>query len=113
MMTLIIALGLPILALTFVEVRNALSRKTNPYVWPRRVGFYLLSLVVAALFGWDEGAIGLAGLAGGIALIGWWIAGLGWVAIPADKLDGEFPENEDLNPAYSISLSNAFHDDSE
>lgn len=83
--------------------------------WSRRIGFYLLSLAVLALFGWSEGAIWLAAFAGGIALLIWWVAGLGWVAVTDAKELGRI--NEDLsdelllNPSNSFLLGNAYHHD--
>lgn len=81
--------------------------------WSRRIGFYLLSLAVLALFGWSEGAIMLAALAGGIALLIWWIAGLGWVAVTnTEELNGMFPDTDTLaDPTNSFSICNAYHHD--
>ena len=94
-------------------------KTTSSSTWPRRIGFYLLSLVTLALFGWDDGAIWLIGIVGGIVLLGWWIAGLGWVVVKDEKelarvspdLEAKPNPTDSIyyDPAYSSLSCNVWH----
>lgn len=55
--------------------------------WLQRIAFYLLALAVLAVAGWSAGAVMLAALGGGLALIGSWIAGLGWKSAPLEEAE--------------------------
>lgn len=76
--------------------------------WLNRIGFYLLSLVVLAIAGWSAGAVTAAALVGGLALVVWWIAGLGWVPVRAEE-EGGIGSFEDY--CNQSSISSSFHSD--
>lgn len=74
----------------------------------QKTGFYLLSLAVLALFGWDAGAISLAAIFGGIALVAWCIAGLGGVAVTDRSKDDDlflFHSDFVCNPVGHVDLN--------
>lgn len=87
--------------------------------WLRRIGLYLVSLAILALFGWEESTIMTLTIVGGIVLIGWWIAGLGWVAVTdireLEKIAPEIGSNSGsadsiyYDPAYSSLSCNVWH----
>lgn len=80
-------------------------RKTTGLQW---VGFYLTSLAALALLGWSEGTLWLVAIFGGIALMVYWVSGMGWMTADPGAAACGYDLADDLNSSFSISST--FHE---
>ena len=76
--------------------------------WLQRIGFYLLALAVLVVAGWSAGAVILVGLVGALALVVWWVVGLGWKSTSLEEAEWTDTVND---PACSFSIGNVYHSD--